>query len=364
MAKETGRKSQYKGLLDPGLPKNWLPKNWEEISRTGSNTQIVINLGHIDPENQANSILVSGQTTANVDGETVSVHGIAPKGTMTKFFDSMTKMAATGWMEGYTPEKISSIRKDFNTKIMNEKYDTSVMVSITRFDSVGSAKDALENQMTLPTQGFGALKIPGADGKVTNYFDNEYVKQYISEDQRKLLSEMMKKASEEYKVKTKAHNMNFYKDTVCGYPAVLSEIDNPEYLRQEEAKKRPKPTVDKNKFQGGGFDPLAGKGVLPKKSKPLPPEKTIKGCVAIQAGQYLITGTLLSMLFMTPRGDTFHESLKKTDKYIEREKVEGQMYTTTHVIPVESNIAEEGYVYREQIEKIVSIIIDSVKGKN
>ena len=34
------------------LPKDWLPPQWEEISREGSEIQITIKLGHIDPENK------------------------------------------------------------------------------------------------------------------------------------------------------------------------------------------------------------------------------------------------------------------------------------------------------------------------
>lgn len=346
------------------LSNNWLPKGWEEISRDGNDMQVVLKLGHIDPENKANPLLTSGNPTANVNGEAVSVHGIETRGTMTKFFESMTKMAESGWMKGYTPEKVGQIRKQWNTTMRSEKYDATPFVQIVRYENIEWAKEALKNQLSLRTEGFGAMKIPGADGKMTNYFDNEQVKQHISEEQRKMLGEMMEKAGEEYKDKAKEQKLNAHLGSLLGYPAVIMEMENPEYVRQEEAKNKPKPKADKNKFQGGGFDPLAGKGILPQKPKPEPPAKTIKSCLAIQAGRYLITGDLLSMVDMLPKGDTFHESLTKTDTYIEKEKVEGQMYTTKHLIPVASNYQEEGYASREQAEKILTTVIDSLKDKN
>lgn len=338
--------------------KNRLPKGWEEVSRQGNDQQITIKLGHIDPENKANPLLVSGQTTAVVGGEAVSVHGITPKGTMTKFFDGMTKMAATGLMKGYTPEKIGDIRKQFNV-MQNEKYDMSPSISVIRYENNAMAKEMLENQLTLRTEGFGALKLPGADGKVVDYLDNEYIKSFIPEDKRELISKEMKKATEEYKEKIKEEKMEFSMGSLLGFPAVFMETENPEYKRLEEAKKRPKQKVDKNKFQGGGFDPLAGKGILPQKPK-LPPQKTFRSCMAFQVGRYVISGDLLSMMGVLPEGREFRESLTKTGTFVEKERVEGYEYTTKHLIPVASNFAEEGYANREDVEKILKTVIDSL----
>ena len=342
--------------------KSRLPKGWEEVSRMGNDQQVTIKFGHIDPENKANPLLVSGETSGVVGGEAVSIHGIAPRGTMTKFFDSMTKMAATGWMKGYTPEKIGKIRTQFNV-MQNEKYDMSPSLSVIHYEDVAMAKEMLKNQLTLRTDGFGAMKLPGGDGKTVNPFDNEYIKQFIPENKRKEISEAMKKATKEYKEKIKEEKMAFFTGSYLGYPAVFMEAENPEYTRPQEAKKRPKPKVDKNKFQGGGFDPLAGKGILPQKPK-LPPQKTIKSCMAVQVGRYLIFGDLLSLMGALPEGSGFRESLTKTGTFVEKEKVEGQEYTTKHLIPVASSYAQEGYATKEDAEKILKTVIDSLTDKN
>jgi len=342
--------------------KKRLPKGWEEVSRQENDLQVTIKLGHINPEDKANPLLVSGDTSAVVGGEAFSVHGIAPKGTMTKFFDSMTKMAATGWMKGYTPDKIGVIRKQFNV-MQGERYDMSPSLSIIRYNDVATAKEMLKNQLTLRTDGFGAIKLPGTGGKTVSYLDNEYIKSFIPEDKRELVDDEMKKATQEYKEKIKEEKINFSTGTLLGYPAVFMEAENPEYTRLEATKKRPKPKVDKNKFRGGGFDPLAGKGILPQKPK-LPPKKTIKSCMAFQVGHCIISGDLLSLMAVLPAGKEYSESLTKTGTFIEKEKVEGREYTTKHLIPVASNYAEEGYANRDDVEKILKTIIDSLTEKN
>ncbi len=349
--------------LAVALASNWLPKGWAEISRESTEVQVAFKLGHLDPENQANPLLTSGNPTATVDGETVSVHGITPRGTMTKFFEGMTKMAESGWMKGYTPTDVANLRQQFN-KLRDEKYDVLAFFTITRYEDAAGAKQALEQQLALRTGGFGDLKLPGSDGKLTSYLDNEQVKQHIPAEQLASVKAMLKKATAEYKDQTVVAGMKTSLGTVLGYPAVVTEMDNPEYLRQEEAKKKPKYVPDKSKFQGGGFDPLAGKGVLPQKPKPEPPAKKIKSCLAIQVGRYVLMGDLLSMLNVLPSGKTFHESLTKTDTYVEKEKVEGKMYTTKHLIPVASTLANEGYANREQVSLILTTVIDALKNKN
>ena len=334
------------------LPKNWLPKGWLEISQEGNEGMVTFKLCHIDPENQANPLLTSGNPTAVVNGETVSVHGITPKGTMTKYFDSMTALAATGCMEGYTPEKISEIRGKFN-QMQDEKYDSTYFISICLYPDETQAKQALQNQIEIHTSGF----------KYETLFQNlqnPEIQKILTPEQKKSM-EILTQQTKNIKFPIPSNNsgIKYFMDSYCGYPAVFSEIDNPEYQRFIAPKPKAK-SRDPNKFQGGGFDPLAGKGILPKAPKPSPPPKTFKGCLAFQIDKYIINGTLLSSLDFLPKGETFHESLTKTDTYIEKEKVEGKMYTTKHLIPVVSTFNTENYATREQAEQIIKSIIDSL----
>jgi len=363
MEKANSNQSKSTSSFNISLPKNWLPKNWVEISRDSSEMQILFKLGHINPEDIANPLLTSGNPVANVGGEAVSVHGIESRGTMTKFFETMTKFAETGLMKGYTPEKIKGIRKQFNT-LRDEKFDMSANIAIIRYDNATITKQALEQQLAMRTGGFADLKLPGMDGKSLNYLDHPEVKKHMSAEQQKLLKTMMTTVASEYKEKTAEVGMKTFLSTEFGYPAVITEMDNPEYLRQEEAKKKPKYVPPKNRVQMGGFDPLAGKGILPQKPKPAPPSKKIRSCLAIQVGRYVLTGDLLGMLEMLPKGSTFHESLTNTKTYVEKEIVEGKEYTTKHLIPVASTYLNEGYANQEQAQTILRALIDSIKDKN
>ncbi len=339
--------------LTISLPKNWLPKNWVEVSQEGNENMVTIKLCHLDPENQANPLLVSGNPTAEVNGETVSVHGITPRGTMTKFFDAMTALAATGWMTGYTPQKITEIRGKFN-QMQDEKYDSTYYISVCLYPDEVQAEQALQNQIDIHTPGFNYKNL-------FENLQNPEVLKFLTPEQKKGMN-MFNQQIKNVKPPTVPENsgIKYFMDKYTGYPAVYSEMDNPEYQRFIAPKPKPKPR-DPNKFQGGGFDPLAGKGLLPKGPEPTPPPKTIKSCLAFKVDKYIISGTLLATLDFLPKGETFHESLTKTNTYIEKEKVEGEIYTTKHLIPVASTYATEGYVYQEQAEKIIKTIIDSLK---
>ena len=87
------------------FPKNWLPtKNWEEISRTGGENQIAIQLRHINPEINIAPELTKGygEGKSISESESIAYHGISTrKGSgMKDFFEGMAKMAESG----LTPE--------------------------------------------------------------------------------------------------------------------------------------------------------------------------------------------------------------------------------------------------------------------
>lgn len=348
-------KSKKVNTLNLNLSKNWLLKGWEEISRDGNENQLTIKIGHINPEEKADPLLTGGSQTATVNGEAVSVHSISTRGTMTKFFETMTKMAASGWMQGYTPEMIQQLRGQFN-KVQNEKYDTSSDVTITRYPDEKSAAQALQNQILIKTEGLGAVVIPGTDGKMQNYFENEAVKKFMTKEQVDLLKKMVPKMKEQQKEAFQKTGMKYFVGEYLGHSAAMMEMDNPDYKRFIAPKPKP-PSRDPHAFHGGGFDPLAGKGVLPKRPLPQPPPKIIKSCLAVQIGNYLLTGSLLYGMEMLPSGNTFCEALTKYKIYVETEQVEGQTYTTKHIVPVESTYAAEGYVNKEEVEKMLADII-------
>jgi hypothetical protein len=336
------------------LPNDWLPPQWEEITREKSEIQLTIKLGHFDPENNADPLLTGGNPTATVDGEAVTVHGISTRGTMAKFFETMTKMAASGWVQGYTPEMIQQIRGQYN-KLQNEKYDTSTDLTITLYPDEKISAQVLQNQILMRTQGLGAMVIPGTDGKMQNYLENEMVQKFMSKEQIDLIKEMVPIMVKQQKDTFQKAGLEYFVGEYLGCPAATMEMENPAYKVFITPKPKARPAT--KAFQGGGFDTLAGKGILPKKPPPSVPQKTIKSYMAIQAKEYIISGSLIGSVEMLPPGNTFCEALKKYKIYIETEEVEGQTYTTKHLVPVESNYAAEGYANKEEVEKMLKIVI-------
>ena len=79
--------------------------------------------------------------------------------------------------------------------------------------------------------------------------------------------------------------------------------------------------------------------------------------MAIQVKKYIISGSLLASVEMLPMGSTFCEALRRHKTYVETEKVEGQTYTTKHLVPIESNYTAEGYVNKEEVEKMLAVVI-------
>ncbi len=318
-------------------------------------------LGHIDPLAGADTSINSA-SPIEIDGKPVPPAYETPKAdsTMASFFNNMTKMAEAGFIKGYTPEKIKNMRKDFN-KARDEKFDILSNITVARYPDETQAESALQNQLNLRTGGFGAMTTTDATGKTVNFFDNEAITKVIPKEQLELLKKASSEATKQYEEQAQ-EGMKCFMGKLLGYPAVLMEMENPEYQRYiEREKKKKEPVVkDKKKFVGGGFHPLAGKGVLAQRPKPEPPEKVMKTYVAMRVGKYLISGDLLSATNIWPKGSTFMESLTKTKDYVETETIEGKTYTAKYRVPLASTYAEEGKFNREQAEDMIKKVIDAL----
>ncbi|MDP1629112.1 MAG: hypothetical protein Q8L57_00675, partial [bacterium] len=60
-------------------------------------------------------------------------------------------------------------------------------------------------------------------------------------------------------------------------------------------------------------------------------------------------------------GNNFCHSLTKSQTKIETEEIEGKTYRTTHILPVNSTLAQEGYLNREEAEKILDTLFALLK---
>jgi hypothetical protein len=333
--------------LKDSIPKSWLPEHWEEIDRGGNEQQVIIRFGHFNPEDKADPLLVSGQPTAEINGEAVSVHGVSTRGSMKVFFESMTKMSASGFMQGYTPAKIQEIRAQFN-KAQSEKYDMTSDISIIRYDSAAMAKEALEQQLALHNPQTSGTVMMGMLTKLP-----PEVLKTLSKEQLKMMETMKEKLAAVPKVPASQVPASYLQGKYLGYPVVYMEVDNPAY--EQWIKPKPKVKVDPKKFQGGGFDPMAKQ--LPHRPPPVAPPAKIRSYFAMQIGSYLLSGSLLNQAAILPSGKSYCESLTKHRIYVETEKVEGQTYTTKHLLPVASDIGQEGYANQEEMEGMLKKVI-------
>ena len=332
--------------LNSVFSKKDIPAHWEEISRFNNGTQLNVRLGHVDPGNKADKVMTSGMPTATVNGQVVSVHGISKPNTMTEFFNAMTTMAESGFAPGMKPEDINALRSQYNT-LKNEKYDVETDISVANYGSEAAAVEALENLDPTHTRTVGGKSL-------AEIFSDPQIAATLSPEQLKAISDLpaqMAKLQDEFKSQNEGR---YYQDNLLGYPALFFEMDNPSY----QAYIKPKPVVkrDPKKFQGGGFDPMAKP-----KPKAAPPSPKITSCFGVRVGNFLISGSLLNGIFTYPSGREYSQSLTKHETKVVTEKVEGRTYSTTHLLPVDSTLAAEGYVNREELTAMLQTIINQVK---
>jgi len=362
------------------IPKNWLlTKNWEEISRMGGENQINFQLGHLNPEINMTPELKKGadQSKSVSEFETIVYHGISTrKGSgMKDFFESMTKTAESGLVPSITPDRIQNLRTQYREAGIYEKYDLQSVISVAKFPDEKSAEAQLLSFQILPTQGFTEMPIPGMEKmgikNLGELLKNDYyksaIKSSLSKEQMKQLEkdlpkmqEEIEKASkqikEQYKKLKAETGAQYYQGKYQGFPAIFLRADNPEFKRYS-APRSVKSSGKTTRMGGGGFDPYVK---LPPRLK-VKPSKYIEMCLGIRVNNFVVSGSLFSMLSTLPLGNTFCHSLTKTQTKIETEKIEGKIYRTTHILPVNSTLAKEGYLNQEEVEKIFDKLLTLLK---
>ncbi|MEK7580080.1 MAG: hypothetical protein AAB465_00485 [Patescibacteria group bacterium] len=356
------------------FPKNWLPtRNWEEVSRQAGENQITIRLRHINPEINIAPELTKGygEGKSISESESIAYHGISTRrgSGMKDFFEGMTKMAESGLTSGVSMASVQNLKNQYQKADVDVsgKYDSDAIITIAKFSDEKSAKNQMLSFQILPTQGFTEMPIPGMEGvKMSNLGEllkSDYyksaMKSSLSKEQMKQLEkglpkmqEVMEKASkqikEQYKKLKAEIGAEYYEAKYLGFPAAFVRTEN------LQAKQYPVPrpvkssgtTIEAN--GGGCFDPEVK---LPPQSK-VKPSKYTEMCQGIRVNNFVIFGNLLTMMATLPSGSTFCHSLTKTQTKIETEKIEGKIYRTTHILPVNSVLAQEGYLNKEETEKI------------
>lgn len=299
------------------IPKGWLPSlRWEEFSRygKGSENQIAVRIGHINPEDRADPKLITAGVLSSSPNKTVYAVGSRTlKGSTGKFFETMGEMAGMGMMRGWTPAKVQKLREEINEG-NPEKYDYNAVISITQLLDKKTAQQYLENIANLPTKGFMDSPVPGMDNTTfKDVFENPVVKAQLTDKQ----FQEIKKVSQEIKAQAKETSK-----TGIGY--------------------------QKGKFQGYNaiyIQGPAGKGF----------------CQGIRIKNYLFNSNLLEILETLISGNTVCDSLTKFKTKTYTEKYRGETYTQKEIIPVKSTYVKEGYLHKEEVEKILRTIFANIE---
>jgi len=361
------------------FPKGWLPKTWEEGSRFSGENQITFKLYHINPEiNMAPELTKgAGQGKSISEYESIVYHGISTRRGlgMKDFFEGMTALAETGMVPSITPASVQDLKNRYQKADIDVsgKYDLDVMVSVVKFPDEKLAEAQFLSFQVLPTQGFTEMPIPVLEGGGTKTLgellkSDSYksaMKSYLSKEQFEQLEkglpkmqEAIEKASkqikEEHKKAKAEHGIEYYKGKYQGHPAIIVKADNPQFKGYSAPK--PVRSGGREVGGGGGVDPYVK---LPPRPNVVPPRYT-ETLMAIQVGNFVINGSLLWIALSLPPGNTFCHSLTKFQTKVEVENIEGKIFRTTHILPVNSTLAAEGYLHKEEVENIFSSIFSRI----
>ncbi|MGI6278629.1 MAG: hypothetical protein ACOYJ8_02390 [Patescibacteria group bacterium] len=336
---------------------------WREIKRVVGKRQLLFRIGHLNPEvnidpvyGQSNRV-IKEERRGNVI-ETTSTVGISTKkGSMTDFYEAMIGLANMGFLPGFSVEKIEKLRRDIN-KEQPEECDFWSDINVAKFQDEKTAAQSLENYVNQFSIGLANSPVPGADNMtLVDVFNNPAVKeaaqkQGVSEEKMAEALEKIKAASAQAVRQVADSGVVYKKGDFRGYPAV--------YFYPPPAKKNPeskKPAQRENKMMtgGGGSDQRVK---FPKdafKKEDLPIDGRF--LQAFQVREHLFTGGLLTTLNCMPTGKTFCQSLTKFETKTQTSRDGGMTLIDHFIIPLNSCLEQEGYLHREETERMVLKLI-------
>jgi len=374
--------SKTASSLEKLFPKGWLPKTWVEKERFVQEDSISFRLYHINPEINMAPELKKGPTDGKSISEYESVvyHGVPTQqgGGLNDFFKAMTATAESGLVPGITPAIVQNLKDRYQKADIDisGKYDVDVLVSIVRFPDEKMAENQLLSFQILPTRGFTEMPVPPVPGlegagirTIGELLKSDYyksaLKSHLSKEQfeqfekglpkvQEEIEKVSKQARDEYKKDKAEHGIEYRKEEYLGHPAIIVKADNPQFV------KHPTPTPAGSGGMdvggGGGFDP----DIPPLPRVKVAPPRYTSTLMAVQAGNFFIDGSLLWLALSLPPGNTPCYSLTKSKTKVETANIEGKIFRTTHVIPVVSTLAAEGYLHREEVEEILKSVISRI----
>ena len=297
--------------LAPDLPRS----RWEEFSRSAGGTGIMMRIGHINPEINADPRLMMspGSLISQSGNETTITAGVSTKrvGGWIDFFKGMTAAAESGLVPGLTVGKVQEMREQVRAAYGSEKYDVTGDITIGRCSDEKIAKEELETMRRTPTQGFD-VPVPGMPGNVSvmDILKSDLVKaQGMPEE----VIAQIEAASERAKKESAISGVKYEKGEFLGHDAIFGEKNN------------------------------------------------VKICMAVRVKNFIVSGMLLFIMDAFPPGNTPCDSLTKTTTKTTVERIGRQIFTTREICPVKSTIAKEGYANKEEVEGIFRSVFSKIE---
>ncbi len=324
------------------LSKSWLPtKQWEEILRQEDETNFKVKIGHIDPRPFADPNFINPRTFSESEtSQTIIIGSEHPHGP--KIWEraqqeasKMLEECAQALGQADLIQKAQKLKKKSNEAIKSisqdklfapvaEKFDYHSFIIITECADEKTAKQTLKNRYLVPTHGFldapvPGTNIPGANDKTTlrELLKSDMMKDFITKEQIK----EMEKAMGEVKDKL-PKDVKICEGKYQGFDVVFIEGENKSSIV---------PYIKESKDRDKVFD-------------------------MVRAGRFLVSGTLLRIVNSFPLGSTPCDSLTKFKTKTTTYKIGDQTYIDKEIRPVKSTIAKEGYLYKEEVDKIFKSI--------
>lgn len=365
-----------------------LPKTWRETSHTGNEKQIIIHvyhvnpLAHIDPKRFQYQAMPSRGPEISVTklGIQAPGRGLRP---MEEFYKGMKALIASGIMPPavMTMGKLEKWWKEFTKSPQAERpgeSDVASDIDITQYQDEETAWQTLKNKGQMPTRGFnvpipGGITIPGMSKNMTmsDLLQSDMLKNYIPKEQLGKL-EKMQSAIKGVQAKMPKIRQDLEKKGVkygegkyLGCKTVYLESPNPTPPPASKSASSSRSNVSGMGMGGKNVDAfgkreghIAHLDPLPKVAEPYAATKIMY--LGLLFKNFIIGGPLLWGVDSLAPGNTPCYSLTKTKEVISTDRVGGKIFKDITIVPLPSTFAQEGYLNREEVEKIFRDIISKL----
>ena len=330
------------------LSKNWLPiKQWEEILRQVDETRFKVKIGHIDPRRLADPDFINPRVFSESETkQTVIIGSEHPHGPKiweraqqkaskmleecAQVFGRADLIQKAQELKKKSSEAIKSMSQDKLFAPVSEKFDYHSFIIITELADEKIAKQTLESRYLVPTKGFldapvPGMNIPGMSDKTTlrELFKSGVMKDYITKEQIKEMEKAMGEVKNEF-----PKNVKMRKGKYQGFDVTFLEGKNQSSIV---------PYIKESKDRDKVFD-------------------------MVRAGRFIVSGTLLRIVNSFPLGATPCDSLTKFKTKTTTYKIGDQTFVNKEIRPVKSTLAKEGYLHKEEVDKIFKSIFSTIKG--